>query len=77
VAYLVPRYLLRPQFMLKYVDSTVLSATSVCSITLYASEKAVSRNWYLVGSHVSKRYYQRLSYGLNMLLQPRYSFDKP
>ena len=44
-----------PQFMLKYVDLTVLSATFARSITLYASEKAVSLNWYLVGSYVSKR----------------------
>jgi hypothetical protein len=41
--------------MLKYVDLTVLSATFARSITLYASEKAVSLNWYLVGSYVSKR----------------------
>jgi hypothetical protein len=33
-----------PQFMPKYVDSTMLSATFLCSITLCAGEKAVSGN---------------------------------
>jgi hypothetical protein len=49
---------LPPQFMLNGVDVAVvaeLSATLVCPITLYASEKAVSGYWYLDGSHVSKR----------------------
>jgi hypothetical protein len=49
---------LPPQSMLKGVDVAVvaeLSATTVCPITLYASEKAVSGYWYLDGSHVSKR----------------------
>jgi hypothetical protein len=41
--------------MPKYVDLTMLSATFVCSSPLCASEKAVSRNQYLAGSHVSKR----------------------
>ena len=49
---------LPPQFMLKGVDVAVvaeLSATLVCPITLYASEKEVSGYWYPDGSHVSKR----------------------
>jgi hypothetical protein len=41
--------------MLKYVDLTMLSATFVCLMMLYLSEKAVSGNWYLIGSYVSKR----------------------
>jgi hypothetical protein len=48
--------------MLKYVDLTVLSETFICQFTLNYSEKVVSGNWYLAGSHVSKRSYQRLPY---------------
>jgi hypothetical protein len=40
--------------MLKHVDVSVLSATLVRLVTLYASEKAVPRYWYLAGSRVSK-----------------------
>jgi hypothetical protein len=45
-----------PQFMLKYVDSTVLSAAFVCLVTLYASERAVSGYQYLGGLHVKQDY---------------------
>jgi hypothetical protein len=60
-----------PQFMPKYVDLTMLSATFVCSRPLCASEKAVFRNQYLAGSHVSKRWYQHFSYAVKMLLPVR------
>jgi hypothetical protein len=47
-----PQVLFEPQFMLKYVDSTVLSAAFVCLVTLYASERAFSRKQHLSGPHV-------------------------
>jgi hypothetical protein len=43
-----------PQFMLKYVDSTVLSAAFVCLVTLYASERAVPEYQYPGGLHVKQ-----------------------
>jgi hypothetical protein len=46
---------MQPQFMPKYVDLTVLSATFVCSIQLYTSEKAVPTNQYLLRSHISRQ----------------------
>jgi hypothetical protein len=40
---------LLPQFMLKYVDSTLLSAAFVCLVTLYANE----REQFLELGHIS------------------------
>jgi hypothetical protein len=39
--------------MLKCVEFTVLSATFVCPVTVYASERAESGYQYLAGFHVS------------------------
>ena len=48
-----------PQFMLKYVrDCRVVSATFVYGITLYTSERVVSRYRYLTGSSLDTRWYQ-------------------
>jgi hypothetical protein len=60
----------------KVCKHTALSAAFVCRFSLYASERAAPGYWYLAGSHVSKRLYQRLSYAVNMLVPVRCSFDK-
>jgi hypothetical protein len=54
----------------------MLSATFVCSIVLYAGGKAVSKSYHLAGFYVGKRWYQQLSYVVNMRFSVRYSFDK-
>jgi hypothetical protein len=51
-----------PAFMLRYVDIQVVSATFVCRVSLYASERAVSNDWCLIGSCSTKRKHQHLSY---------------
>jgi hypothetical protein len=66
----------RPQFLLKHVDLTVLSATFLCRFSLYASERAGPGYWHLAGSHVSKQRYQRLSYVVNVFVPVGCSFDK-
>jgi hypothetical protein len=55
---------------------TVVIATLVCRVTLYASERAVSGSQYLVGSHFTQRKYQHLSYVVNILVPVRYPLDK-
>jgi hypothetical protein len=52
----------------------MVSATFVCQVTLYASERAASGYRYLVGSHCSRRKYQHLSYVLDMLVPVRYMY---
>jgi hypothetical protein len=47
---------------------SVVSATFVCRVTLYASEKAVSEYQCLIGSQSTQRKYQHLSCIVNTLV---------
>jgi CxxC motif-containing protein len=55
---------------------TVVSATFVCRVALYASGRAVTGYGCLNGARFTKREYQHLSYVVNVMVPVRYLFDK-
>jgi hypothetical protein len=56
---------------------TAVSATFVCPVTLYASERAVSGCQCLLESHFTKRKYQHLSRVVNILVPVKYRLQIP
>jgi hypothetical protein len=55
----------------KHGHYVVVSATYVCRVTLYASERPVSGYQHLTGSELSKRWYHQLRYIMDMLTPVR------
>ena len=55
----------------KHGHYVVVSATYLCRVTLYASERPVSGYQHLTGSELNKRWYHQLRYIMDMLTSVR------